>query len=107
MTLEQFWLHLLDPQAWSITDPQTWVIAGAVIYYCYGFVSVRHIFRHDEDRVGATPFDRFAHLLLFVAPMAVIWPIPWLNWICRESEAAAIRREKRVAELAERRATSQ
>lgn len=91
----------------QLFDPETWLVTAAVVYYLYGFVSVRHIYRHDEERLGATPFDRVAHVLLFVFPVALIWPIPWLNWICRESEEAAIRRQKRADEQAVKRAASQ
>jgi len=70
-------------------DPAFWLLAGAAIYYLYGCMIVRHIYREDEERLGPVPFNRFAHLLLFVVPIALIWPIPWLNWMFRESDAAA------------------
>lgn len=79
-------------------DPACWLLIGFALYYLYGFVIVRHIYRDDEDRLGPVPFNRFAHLLLFVAPIAIMWPIPWLNWSFRESEAAAERWAQRESE---------
>lgn len=70
-------------------EPAFWLLVGAAIYYLYGFVIVRHIYRDDEERLGPVPFNRLAHVVLFVTPVAFIWPIPWLNWSFREAEESA------------------
>lgn len=90
---EQLLARCSDPR-----EPAFWLLVGAAMYYLYGFVIVRHIYREDEERLGPVPFNRFAHVILFVAPIAFIWPVPWLNWSFRESEASAERWAERERE---------
>lgn len=86
----------------GLGDPEVWIATGLILYYVYGFVIVRHIYADDEQRLGPIPFNRMAHVVLFVIPIAVIWPVPALNWYFRESEEAASRKAAWESEKARR-----
>ncbi|MEM9478854.1 MAG: hypothetical protein AAGA58_04235 [Verrucomicrobiota bacterium] len=54
---------------------------GLTVYFLLGFFIVRHIFSKDGDRLGAEPFDRAMHVLVFGSIAAWIWPLLFLNWV--------------------------
>ncbi|MBG88875.1 MAG: hypothetical protein CMO80_18505 [Verrucomicrobiales bacterium] len=66
--------------------PDPWVISVAALCYIFGFSAVGEIYRADEERLGATPFERASHLIAFVGFTALIWPVVWLNWEFRMAD---------------------
>jgi hypothetical protein len=68
---------------------EPWLLMLVLFYYLTGFITVREIYATEEDRLGANPFDRMSHVLIFVGLAALIWPVVWLNHHFRDSESDA------------------
>lgn len=60
-------------------EAEVYIIMAVAFYFLFGFITVREIYRADEERLGANPFDRMAHVVMFVFLAAWIWPVVWLN----------------------------
>lgn len=80
--------------ALSFAAQNPWLLLGIAFYYVFGFTAVREIYTKEEERLGATPFDRLSHVLIFVGLAAWVWPVVWLNWECRLADRVAAERER-------------